>query len=253
MTIDSLVFLGSSRFGVELTAEALATGCREQDVSLSLASPPHPPDHDLRAANERILSAVDRSGGALLGLFRVDPWDAVESIETVERAAALPGIRGLLLHPAEEHFRINDPRVRPVADRAAALGLPVVVATGTPWQSEATQVAEFARWCGDAPVVMTNGGQYNISGLSQTDAEAALTLENVHLHTNGVYREDFLQRVVGEFGQDRLLFASGAPSFDVRYEKRRVELLHVDDGARDAVLAGNARRLFAIPDAEVPA
>lgn len=246
MTIDSLAILGRSRFGLELTEQAILDNCRELDVSLTLVSPPHPPDHDLVRANEAVAAAVDRSAGRLLGLCRVDPWDNGGALEALERAAARPGIRGVLLNPFEENFRINDARVKPVARKAAELKLPVVVVSGIPWQSEATQVAQFADWSADNPVIMTNGGQYNISGLAQSDAEAALALANVYLQTNGVYREDFLQRVVEEFGSERLLFASSAPYFDPRFEKRRVELLHVEERDRDAILERNASTLFSI-------
>lgn len=251
MTVDALAFLGRSRFGLELDEQTLLDRARVAGVAVTVVSPPHPRDHDLTRANDEAAAAVDRSDGRLAALCRVDPWDAEESRALIRRAADSAAFHGLLLHPAEEHFRINDGRLRPIAEAAADAGLPIVVVTGTPWQSEATQVGEFAQWCTGVPVVMTNGGQYNISGLSQTDAEAALAFDNVHVHTNGVYREDFLQRVVADFGAERVLFASSAPYFDVRYEKRRVELLHVGPRERQALLGANATRIFSLPTQEV--
>jgi hypothetical protein len=64
-----------------------------------------------------------------------------------------------------------------------------------------------------ATVVATSGGQINISGLGQTDAELALAAAaNLCLQTTGVYREDFLDAVVARFGPGRLLFASAFPA-----------------------------------------
>ncbi len=248
MIVDAHVVLGTSRFGTELTEhEALERWARE-GIDLAIASPPHPVDHDFARANAELSEVVSRSGGRLVGLSRVDPWDGDAALELFEHSVRVLGHRGLFLHPAEERFRINDARLRAFASLAEELHVPVVIATGYPWASEPTQVAQFAQWSAGVPVVMTNGGQYNISGLSQTDAESALGLDNVHLHTSGVYREDFLQNVVRTYGADRVLFASSAPTFDVAFEAARVQLLHVTDEERQAVQSSNARRIFGLSD-----
>jgi predicted TIM-barrel fold metal-dependent hydrolase len=244
MTIDSLVFLGTSRFGPELPVDAFAERWRTAGVTAAVASPPHPVGHDFARANQELADAVHSADGYLVGLARIDPWDGDAALALMERAVGTLGLSGLFLNPFEEHFRINDARLRPVARLAADLNVPVVIATGYPWVSEPNQVAEFASWCPDVPVVMTNGGQYNISGLAQTDAALALALDNVHIHSTGVYREDFLQRTVDRFGAHRVLFASSAPYFNAGFEKRRVELAHIGEDVRQAVLTGNAQRLF---------
>jgi predicted TIM-barrel fold metal-dependent hydrolase len=68
---------------------------------------------------------------------------------------------------------------------------------------------------------------------------------NLAVQTSGVYREDFLEGVVDRFGADRLLYASAFPRFDPRLELLRVQWApNIDDGARDAILGGNATRLL---------
>ncbi len=248
MIIDSLITLGTSRFGVELSEEAALERCEREGVDVTLAAIAHPVDHDFVRANEELAACVERSAGRLMGLCRVDPWDGQGGLDLLQRSVRSLSHRGLVLHPAEEHFRINDRRLVPFAHLAEELDIPVIVASGYPWLSEPTQVAEFARWCPSVPIIMTNGGQYNISGLSQMDAESALSLDNVYLHTSGVYREDFLQKVAATFGFERLLFASAAPVFDMGFEKLRVQYLHVGQQQREAILGGNAQRIFSISD-----
>jgi predicted TIM-barrel fold metal-dependent hydrolase len=133
-------------------------------------------------------------------------------------------------------------------EAVARLGLPVVVATGYPWLSEALQVAELARRHPDVRFVATNGAQLNVSGLGQTDAELALeACPNLALQTAGVYREDFLEGVVARFGSERLLFASGFPLLEPRLEVLRVRWApSLDEAARTAVLGGNARELLGL-------
>ncbi len=248
MIVDTLVTVGRSRFGMELSAITAMERWGEAGIDVALASPPHPVDHDFSRANEELAASVEASGGRLVGLCRLDPWDGDGALELLERSVRQLGHRGLLLHPAEEHFRINDASLIPLARLAEELAIPVLIAAGYPWLSEPSQIAQFARWCPGVPVIMTNGGQFNISGLSQIDAEIALRLDNVHLQTSGVYREDFLQKVVHTYGVGRLLFATGAPYFDLRYETLRVRLLHVDEEERNHIFADNARRIFSLDE-----
>jgi uncharacterized protein len=245
MTIDSLCFLGTSRFGYELDAASALRGLDAEGIATAVVAPVHPVDHDFAAATASVAAAAAKSGGRFVPLARVDPWDGPSATEQLTRAVDA-GARGVFLHPSEEHFRINDERLRPVAERAAELGVPIVVATGFHCLSESVQVGRFAQWCPDVPVVMTNGGQLNISGLAQFDAELALALPNVYVMTSGVYRDDFLERTVRDFGAERVLFASSAPWLDFAYEHQRVYKVHITDDERRQLLSGNARRIFGI-------
>jgi predicted TIM-barrel fold metal-dependent hydrolase len=47
-------------------------------------------------------------------------------------------------------------------------------------------------------------------------------------------------------GAERVLFASGAPYLDQRYEVKRVLWADVDDTARRAMQCGNAQRLLGL-------
>ncbi len=243
MSIDGLSFVGTSRFGYGRTADETLRALDDAGIDTALVAPMHPQDGDLGAANRELAGIVAGSGGRLVALARVDPWDGAAAPAQLTDAVG-EGARGVFLHPAEEHFRINDERLRPIAERAAELGVPVVVATGFPWLSEAAQVARFAQWCPGHPVVMTNGGQLNISGMGQFDAHLAMADPAVHIFTSGVYRDDFLERTARRFGADHLLFATFAPQFDTRYEHRRVHRVNLTDEERELVLSGNARRLF---------
>jgi predicted TIM-barrel fold metal-dependent hydrolase len=124
----------------------------------------------------------------------------------------------------------------------------VVVATGYQGFSEPVQITQFAQWCTGTPVLLTNGGQFNISGLAQLDANLALSLDNVYVHTSGVYRDDWISSVVATYGAERIMFASAAPTMSPAYEVRRVRLAHVPDEAKTLMLSGNAARIFGIPE-----
>lgn len=248
MTIDGLVFIGTSHFGYELSADAAVEGLNRHGISAAITAPTHRPDHNFDRANTDLAQASEQSGGRLVPMARVDPWDGERALQQLTRAVSELGARGLFLHPSEEHFRINDSFIRPLAMRADELGLPIVVATGYQGFSEPIQITQFAQWCPQVPVILTNGGQYNISGLAQIDAGLALELDNVYVHTTAVYRDDWIGLVVSRFGAERILFASAAPVMDFAYELKRVELAHVSDEAKALMLTGNATRLFGLKD-----
>jgi uncharacterized protein len=246
MIIDSLVYVGTSRFGYELPAEQVVELLDRAGIATAVIAPTHRPDHDLERANQAVTQAAADSADRLVALARADPWDGGQAVRMLRQAVTERGARGLFLHPLEEHYRINDPRVRPLARAAAELGVPVVVATGYQGFSEPVQITQFARWCPEVPVVLTNGGQFNISGLAQTDAGLALQFDNVFVHTSGVYRDDWISLVVSSFGAERIMFASAAPTMSLEYELRRVQLAHVPEEAKALMLSGNARRIFRI-------
>jgi predicted TIM-barrel fold metal-dependent hydrolase len=239
--VDSLVFLGESLFGHAVSADDLLAWMDELEVDVAVVAPLRPRDYHLGPANDAVAEAVRAHPQRLVGLGRVDPNQGDAAAVEAERCLGELGCVGLFLHPWEETYRVDNPAVADVVPD----GAPVVVASGYPWLSEGLQVGELARARAGRPVVATNGGQINISGLGQTDVELALAAsENLLVQTSGVYREDFLEGVVARFGAERLLYASAYPWFDPRLELLRVRWAHFDDDARSAILGGNAQRML---------
>ena len=247
MIVDSLCFLGESIFGHRAAAGDLLARMDEVGIDKAVVVPMKPRDYHLGPANELVAEAVRQHPERLVGLARVDPLRGDEAVAELERAHASLGLHGVFLHPWEETFRVSAPFVDPVFEAAGRLGAPVVVAAGYPWLSEGLQVGDVARRFPAVPLVLTNGGQLNISGLGQTDAELALQ-ENPStvIQTAGVYLEDFLEGVALRLGAERVLFSSAYPLMDPRLEIRRVQWCHLDDAAKSAMLGGNAARIFGL-------
>jgi predicted TIM-barrel fold metal-dependent hydrolase len=246
--VDSLAFVGDSLHGPPAPAAGLLARLDEAGIDVAVACPVRPRGYHLGPANDAVAEAVREHPRRLVGFARVDPSLGEEAVAELDRCVLELGLRGLFLHPWEETFRVNGPAVDAVLGRAAAHGLPVIVAAGYPWLSEGLQVGDLAGRHAATPIVASNGCQINISGLGQTDAELALADNaNLLIQTTGVYREDFIEGVVARFGAGRVLFASGWPLFDPRLELLRVRWApNLDDEARGLVLGGNAQRLLAL-------
>lgn len=253
MTIDSLTFLGDSIFGHSVSAGALLARLDEVRIERAVVCPVKPRGYHLQAANEVVAEAVRAHPERLTGLVRVDPLLDGEAQAEAERGVVDLGLHGIFLHPWEETFRIHDRRVDGVVEVAGAHGVPVFIASGYPWLSEGLQVGELARRFPEVTFIATNGLQINMSGLGQTDAELALAdNENLLIQTTGVYREDFIERVVQRHGAKRVLFASSFPLFDPALEIRRVQWAGLTEGDQAAILHENASRLFKISQRGAP-
>ena len=118
-------------------------------------------------------------------------------------------------------------------------------ASGYPWVSEAAQVGDLARRFPTVTLVMTHGGQINISGLGQADALGTLQRHaNVYMETSGVYRQDFLEDVATQIGPERVLFGSNSPFMDMCLECARARWANLAEDSKMLILAGNAERVF---------
>jgi predicted TIM-barrel fold metal-dependent hydrolase len=244
MTIDAFTFLGQSLFGYGQTLDELLAGLDAAEIEQAVVCPVRPRGYHLGPANDLVAEAVAREP-RLVGLVRVDPNLGDEAVAELERGVRALGLRGLFLHPWEELFRVNAPLLDPLISRCAELRVPVLIAAGYPWVSEASQIGDLARRFPRVRLVMTHGGQINISGLGQADAMQVLRNHlNVSIETSGVYRQDFLEDVVAELGAERVLFGSNSPRMDPRLEVQRVRWANVAEADKGLILDGNARAVF---------
>jgi predicted TIM-barrel fold metal-dependent hydrolase len=245
MVIDGHVYVGESIQGYGQSVESLLATMAEAGIDRAVICPVKPRTYDLWPENERVASLAQRYPEQLIPFARVDPRLGDRALAELERALGDLGLRGLLLHPFEETFRVTDPRVDPLIASAGDRGVPVIVETGFPWLSEAPQVGNLARRFPQVQVIMTRGGQINISGLGQRNAWQVLSdCPNVSLHTSGVYREDFIEEVIEHFGPERVIFGSSAPIMDARFEVLRVTMAHVSSERKEKVLGENMRRML---------
>ncbi|MCU1570598.1 MAG: hypothetical protein JWR33_1339 [Naasia sp.] len=240
--IDSLVILGDSLFGSRVSVDDAVADAERLGIDGIVAAPARGRDYVLPAANTRLAEEA-AAQPAVRRLVRVDPNQGQAAVAELHRGIDELGCIGVFLNPDEEVFRIQD--AEPVVRVAAERGLPVVIAAGVPLRSEPLQILELAQRVPRSQLVLTSGGQINISGLSMVDAWAALEqAPNLAVLSNGEYRQDFLERIVRDLGAERLLFASFAPYYEQAFEVTRIRSARFSVIERDLVMEGNARRLF---------
>ncbi len=245
MIVDGLTIIGTSINGYRLGAEELLASMDSNGIDKGVIAPVQPKTYRLEPQNEAVAVVQMRYPDRFIGFCRVDPRQGEDAVSELRRCVLRLGLRGLLLHPMEEGYTINDPPAACLVREAGSLGVPVVVAAGYPWVAHAQQIRSVAEQAQRTTIVMSHGGQINISGLAQADAFLAMeTCSNLHIGTNGVYRQDFLEECVEAFGPERVVFASMAPVFDQGFELDRVRSIKMEEADRQFVLGTNMVRIL---------
>jgi predicted TIM-barrel fold metal-dependent hydrolase len=242
MRVDALAIAGPNLFKPAPAVHDLVNSSAARGLDKVIIVPGRPRDYRLPPANDRLATEC-RDEPKAAWLARVDPLQGSDALAEAERCINKLGCVGLFLHPGEECFRL--PCAIDVVRVAADAGVPVVVAAGLYGQAEPLQFLTLARTVREASIVMTSGGQINISGLSMIDAWAALSrAANLYVTTDGEYRQDYIERIASQLGPERLLFASFSPYYDQDFELSRIASAKLDASSRLAVEGGNAQRLF---------
>lgn len=249
MIVDAHVYLGQCLFGYGLSLADILAGMDHLEIDRAVLAPVKPPEYHLGPANDLVAQAVQEHPERFLGLCRVDPWQGDAAVDEVRRGFEELGACGLYLDPWEENFQANDDVVVPVLEVAGCYGKPVVINAGHLRVSHPTQVRDIITCFPDLQFVACNGGQINISGMLQYEARQMLeACPNVAIQTAGTYREDFLEEVTTEVGDERVIFASRSPVYDQEFEMARVRFAHLSEWQKQKLWGSNALRVFEADD-----
>jgi predicted TIM-barrel fold metal-dependent hydrolase len=245
MIVDAHVYLGQCLFGYGQSLDEIQAKMDCLGIHTAVLVPVKPRGYHLAPANEFVAEAVQKHPDRFLGLCRVDPWQGDAAVAEVQRGFEGLGACGLYLDPWEENFQANDDVVVPVVQEAGRHGKPVVLNAGHLRVSHPTQIRDLASRFPDVQFVACNGGQINISGMLQYEARRMLeACPNVVIQTAGTYREDFLEEITTEVGEERVLFASRSPIYDQEFEMARVRLAHLSEVQKQKLWGLNAIRIF---------
>jgi len=215
-------------------------------VSVPLTGDAPTPDQ-VRAANDAVLEAM-RMSDRFLGFCFVNPGDAAAALEEMERCIVEGGMMGVKLY---HQYVVCDPAQRPVMERAAELGVPVLMHAGKvtdtenltrqPRLSHAGHFLKAAEMFPETPLIQGHIGgggdwEWNLRVLEEAPA-------NVYIDTSGsVIDTGIVDRTVATLGVDRVLFAT-----DGILEEGVGKLLeaNLDEADRARVFGGNVREIFA--------
>jgi hypothetical protein len=186
---------------------------------------------------------------AIHPLISFHPSNDTYEVEDMFGRAHVAGIRGVKLHPMYQNFTIDDKYMYGFYELMASFGFFVMFHTGLDVaypgnaQADVERVRKIAEWFRDLTIVCTHVG-----GWKQWDRIDCLRgCENVHTETSMTLSEvsdtEFV-RLIGRFGEDRVLFGSDSPWTDQKEMLERTRQLTIPDRVKEKMLYKNAERLL---------
>jgi predicted TIM-barrel fold metal-dependent hydrolase len=219
-----------------------------------------------------VATAVATYPREFVGFFMFNPL-APDADERLTRALGPQRLRGIALFPAMHRYRLEDPAVDRVFERAAASGAAVFVHCGvlsvgvrkklglaSPFDlrlGDPLGVAQLATRYPAVPVIIPHFG----AGLLREALMAAEQSPNIHLDTSssngwmkyypGLTLEVVFRQALGICGANRLLFGTDSSFFPRGWQKpiydAQVEAIDAAGASaedRAKILGGNFDRLF---------
>src|SRR5215218_10995383 len=136
--------VGTSINGYQLTAEELLASMSSNGVDKSVIVPVQPKTYRLEPQNEAVAVTQLRYPDRFIGFCRIDPRRGEDAVTELRRCVLQLGLKGLMLHPMEEGYTINEGHAVRLVREAGSLGVPVFVAAGYPSVAHASQIPSLA-------------------------------------------------------------------------------------------------------------
>lgn len=234
-----------------------------------------------RLANDSLARTVADGDGRLSGTATLPMQDPAAAVAELERGVGELGLRGAQLGPLVEQGHLDDPELAPVLEAAARLGVPVIlhpypgaVSTrledfylrnliGNPLQSTiAAARLIFSGLLDRLPsleVILLHGGGFlpyqigrmdhgwRVRAESKGCARAPSSYLRRFTYDTITHRPEALDFLIRSVGADRVAYGTDFP-YDMAGGPfaEQVGEVELDDGDREQISSGNARRLFGL-------
>jgi uncharacterized protein len=187
-----------------------------------------------------IHDAVRRYPDRLIGYVRINP-NASGALDALDQALGDFKMKGLKLHPVSYvGFPYGEPTLRLIR-RAAAYNAPILFHTGDEALALPEEVAQAARLCPEATIILGHmGGYFHCESVLQ----CAKVLPNILVDTSAIPYPWMIRRAVDAFGVERVLYASDGPGCLPALEVEKVRLAGLSREEEIQVFSGNVQRIL---------
>jgi predicted TIM-barrel fold metal-dependent hydrolase len=242
---ESDVVAGFTEAGVEVVLVAF-------DIETVVGTPP--------CSNDYVAAFRDRHPGVVLQAWgAVDPHKGEIAIAEAERAVRELGVLGFHFHPIMGRFVVDDPKLAPLWDTIASLGVPVMIDVGTTGMGAGIPGGMGSRISHAHPMAVDNlaASFPNLTiiashpGWPWMDEMTAVALHkgNVYWELSGwapKYFPEGLRRDVRSRLRDKIMFGSDHPSMPYQRILDEWASLGYTDEVLEQVFHGNAERVLGL-------
>lgn len=187
-----------------------------------------------------VKEACDTYPDRLIGFARLNPA-ADNACELLEKAVKEWGFKGLKLHPFGYRMPVDGEPTLKLIKKAGELGVPTLLHCGDEAYTLPLQLERAAAACPESILIFGHMGGYH----HVHDAiEVARRHKNVILETSATPYPDKIQKAIDELGAERILFGSDGPGCDPTIERKKIEMLNLNETQKKQIFHDNARKLF---------
>ena len=244
------------------TAEELIRSMDEQGIDVSIVQNIGWLSHDMCVrSNDYILESLSKHGGRLIGFCAIQPREGGKALEELERCSK-SGMRGVgELRPDVQDFDLCDEMLmRPIINSLARLGMALSLHVSEPvghdYAGKGSNTPEivykFIAASSEIKVILAHLG----GGLPfyELMPEVRKALSNAWYDTAAVpflYRSEVYKAIAVMSGAERILFGSDWPLLSQQRVIDHIRESGLGRAEVDAVLGGNAGRLFDLGSGDI--
>jgi predicted TIM-barrel fold metal-dependent hydrolase len=194
------------------------------------------------------------SNGRILYLGFFNPKDGNSDLLLLKEACSWTGFKGIKIHPSFNGIPADDPLYEPVWGFAAENDLTIVahswsVSTYNPVQVFSTP-EKFEIYVKKYPAVRFVLAH---SGGRGTGRHEAVRMANTYTHVytdcaGDIYDYHYFEDMIRSLPENKLLFGSDYPWFDLRSHLTRMFLSDITDSQKQRILRDNAIEAFKLED-----
>ncbi|MCL2697164.1 MAG: amidohydrolase family protein [Oscillospiraceae bacterium] len=213
-------------------------------VACSVATAPE----QVGIINDYMSKAAEESGGFFICLAALHPAMSELEIESELIRAESLNLRGIKLHPDFQKFRIDDPAVFKIYERAEGR-LPILFHTGDKRYnfSNPERLANVLRRFPKLTAIGAHFGGWSEWG----DCGCLADFENLCVDTSSSLYElssGSANKLISMYGEERVMFGTDYPMWDADGELEFIEKLNLSGRAKELILYGNAARLYGLEE-----
>jgi len=196
---------------------------------------------DVKGSIEYIAEVVQKYPDRLIGYARMNPRRGEEAQHLFKKAMEEYGFKGLKLHPAGNRCHPARQETIDLIRLATRYRAPVLFHCGDEEFTLPLQIAESAKACPDATIILGHcGGYFHTSDAVQV----AERYPNIILETSAMPYPGLIKEAVERIGAFRVLYASDGPGCDPTIEVHKVKLAGLTTADQEAVFYRNIKKIL---------
>ncbi|HPZ07863.1 MAG TPA: amidohydrolase family protein [Candidatus Eremiobacteraeota bacterium] len=188
-----------------------------------------------------VAEATQEYPARLIGFARLNPGYGPLSEELLVLAITKMGMKGLKLHPVGYGIHPGNEVTIKLIKKAAEFNAPTLFHCGDEEYTLPLQIAEAAKKCSEATIILGHmGGYFHV----QDAIRVAEKYPNIILETSAMPYPYLIRETVDRIGPERVLFASDGPGCDPLLERKKVELANLSKKEIELIFSENIIKIL---------